>query len=155
MSKRVVIIGSGLGGLTCGYILQQSGYDVTILEQGMQIGGCLQCFYRRGAKFETGMHFIGSAEPEQTMGRIMRYFGLDKSVTLSPLDSEGYNVVSLAGNKFLFPNGREAFIERFAEYFPRQKDAIAKYVEIIDGIAESSTLNSLTSAHRDVQDTGC
>lgn len=150
MSKRVVIIGSGLGGLTCGYILQQSGYDVTILEQGMQIGGCLQCFYRRGAKFETGMHFIGSAEPEQTMGRIMRYFGLDKSVTLSPLDSEGYNVVSLAGNKFLFPNGREAFIERFAEYFPHQKDAIAKYVEIIDGIAESSTLNSLTSANRDI-----
>ncbi len=150
MSKKVVVIGSGLGGLTCGYILQKSGYDVTILEQGAQIGGCLQCFYRRGAKFETGMHFVGSAEPDQTMGHILRYFGLDKDMALSPLDTNGYNTVSLAGNKFLFPNGREAFMERFSDYFPKQKDALAKYIDIINQIAESSTLNSLTSNKRDV-----
>ena len=35
----VIIIGSGLGGLTCGYILQKNGYHVTILEQGAQLGG--------------------------------------------------------------------------------------------------------------------
>lgn len=60
-SHRVVIIGSGLGGLSCGLILSRAGYDVTVLEQGTQPGGCLQCFTRRGVKFETGMHFIGSA----------------------------------------------------------------------------------------------
>lgn len=150
MSDKVIIIGSGLGGLTCGYILQKSGYDVTILEQGTQIGGCLQCFNRRGAKFETGMHFIGSASPEQTMGKIMRYFGLTDSVQLSALDHSGYNTVSLAGDKFRFPNGREAFLERFGGYFPHQKDALVKYIEIIDKIAASSALNSLTSERRDV-----
>ena len=59
--KKVIIIGSGLGGLSCGTILAKNGYAVTVLEQGVQVGGCLQCFSRRGAKFETGMHFIGSA----------------------------------------------------------------------------------------------
>ena len=147
--SKVVIIGSGLGGLTCGYILQKSGYDVTILEQGVQIGGCLQCFYRKGAKFETGMHFIGSAMPDQTLGKIMRYFGLDESVKLSSLDTNGYNTVSLAGEEFRFPNGREAFMEQFSSYFPKQRDALAKYIEIIDTIAASSTLNSLTSTTRD------
>ena len=67
MSKKVIVIGSGLGGLTCAYILLRNGYDVTVLEQGAQPGGCLQCFSRRGVKFETGMHFIGSAAPGQTM----------------------------------------------------------------------------------------
>jgi all-trans-retinol 13,14-reductase len=36
--SKVIIIGSGLGGLTCGYILQKNGFDLTILEQGIQIG---------------------------------------------------------------------------------------------------------------------
>lgn len=65
--KRVIIIGSGLGGLSCGVILAKNGYHVTLLEQSQQIGGCLQCFYRHGAKFETGMHFIGSAAEGQTL----------------------------------------------------------------------------------------
>ena len=93
--SKVVIIGSGLGGLTCGFILQKNGYDVTVLEQGVQIGGCLQCFVRKGVKFETGMHFIGSALPGQTMHRMMRYFGLDKDMILSPLDTSAYNRDSL------------------------------------------------------------
>ena len=68
MSKqRVIIIGSGMGGLSCGVILAKNGYEVTVLEQGVQIGGCLQCFSRRGARFETGMHFIGSASEGQTL----------------------------------------------------------------------------------------
>ena len=45
--KKVVIIGSGLGGLSCGVVLAKNGYDITVLEQGDQIGGCLQCFTRR------------------------------------------------------------------------------------------------------------
>ena len=32
--SEVVVIGSGLGGLTCAFILQKNGYDVTVLEQG-------------------------------------------------------------------------------------------------------------------------
>ena len=63
--SKVIIIGSGLGGLTCGYILQKNGYDVTILEQSHQIGGCLQCFQRDGVKFDTGMHLIGNAAEVQ------------------------------------------------------------------------------------------
>lgn len=63
--KKCIIIGSGLGGLSCGVILARNGYDVSILEQHYQIGGCLQCFSRKGVKFETGMHFIGSAAPDR------------------------------------------------------------------------------------------
>ncbi len=38
----ILIIGSGLGGLTCGSILSKEGYKVCILEQNPIIGGCLQ-----------------------------------------------------------------------------------------------------------------
>ena len=84
--QQVVIIGSGLGGLSCGVILAKNGYKVTVLEQGIQTGGCLQCFQRRGAKFETGMHFIGSADEGQPLDRLMKYLEIRKDITLSPLD---------------------------------------------------------------------
>ena len=96
--SKVVIIGSGLGGLSCGYILQKNGYDVTILEQGIQLGGCLQCFVRKGAKFETGMHFIGSALPGQTMDRMFNFLDINDQIKLSALDEDAYNTVSLAGS---------------------------------------------------------
>lgn len=148
--SKVLIIGSGLGGLTCGYILQKNGFDVTVLEQGIQAGGCLQCFWRNGAKFETGMHFIGSAAPGQTMDRIFHYFGLDNSVRLSPLDVDGYNTVSICGGDFRFPNGREALAGRLISCFPKEKDAIYRYIDIVSDIARASTLESLVSPSRDV-----
>ena len=40
MSKYdIIIIGSGLGGLQCGYILSKRGYKVLILERQAQPGG--------------------------------------------------------------------------------------------------------------------
>ena len=51
----------------------KNGYDVTVLEQNARIGGCLQCFTRRGTKFETGMHFIGSCDEGQVLHRLLRY----------------------------------------------------------------------------------
>lgn len=147
--SKVVIIGSGLGGLSCGYILQRNGFDVTILEQGAQIGGCLQCFNRNGVRFETGMHFIGSADKGQTMNRVMNYFGM-QDIRLSRLDTNAYDTVFLQGNRFRFANGREQFIDQMANYFPKEKDALVEYVRIIDRIASASTLNSLTSEERDM-----
>jgi phytoene dehydrogenase-like protein len=38
MKYDVIIIGSGLGGLECGYILTKKGYKICILEQHTQIG---------------------------------------------------------------------------------------------------------------------
>ena len=37
--KKVIIIGSGLGGLSTGAILAKNGYDVSVLEQNNQAGG--------------------------------------------------------------------------------------------------------------------
>lgn len=36
----VVIIGSGIGGLTCGPLLSKEGMKVLLLEQSDRIGGC-------------------------------------------------------------------------------------------------------------------
>ncbi|MCI1640630.1 MAG: NAD(P)-binding protein, partial [Bacteroidales bacterium] len=59
MADKVLIIGSGLGGLECGYILAKNGFDVTVLEQSSQCGGCMQSFFRKGQEFDSGFHYVG------------------------------------------------------------------------------------------------
>lgn len=147
--KKCIIIGSGLGGLSCGVILARNGYDVTILEQHYQIGGCLQCFSRKGVKFETGMHFIGSAAPGQTLNKLMRFLNMD-SIQLSQLDTNAYDIVSLAGEQFKFANGREAFLENMGKCFPHEKDALVHYYDTVETVAKASSLHSLRTADSDI-----
>ena len=141
--KKVVIIGSGLGGLSTGVVLAKNGYDVTVLEQGNQIGGCLQCFYRHGVKFETGMHFVGSADEGQILNKMLRYLEIDDKLLLSRLDVDCYNVISINGQKFNYANGQEAFINQMASYFPSQTDNLVQYCQIVNSISTSSSLHTL------------
>lgn len=149
MKKKCIIVGSGLGGLSCGVILSKNGYDVTILEQGSQIGGCLQCFKRNGVKFETGMHFIGSADNGQTLNKLMKYLDLDKDLILNRLNPRAYDIISFEGEKFNFANGKEMFIEQMGSYFPKEIDNLKTYYSLIEKIAQASSLHSLRHAESD------
>ena len=135
MKKRCIIIGSGLGGLSVGVVLARGGYEVTILEQGHQVGGCLQCFTRGGAKFETGMHIVGSLDEGQVFSNYLNFLGVKDRLAFSRLDTAGYDIVSLGGTRFPFANGHEAMIERLGEYFPKEKDHLAAYWRMVDTIA--------------------
>lgn len=143
--KKCVVIGSGLGGLSCGYILSKNGYDVTILEQGEQLGGCLQCFRRDGALFETGMHYIGASEPGQSLNTIWHYLGLNKNVELQRLNPYGYDVISFKGEHYNFANGKEEFVNSLATHFPNSRDELNNYYDLIKLVASSSAMHSLSN----------
>ncbi len=143
MGKSCIIIGAGLGGLSSGAILAKNGYKVLILEKEAQVGGCLQCFRRRGVTFETGMHFIGSASKGQTLYKLLKYLDIAEDIQLFPLDSNGYDVISLAGKRYQIANGRENFINRLSQDFPDERDNITRYYDILEEISWASSLHSL------------
>lgn len=140
---KVIIIGSGLGGLSCGALLAKNGFEVTVLEKEPVIGGCLQCFMRRGAKFETGMHFIGSALKGQTLHKMMNYLEIADKLTLSALNADGYDVVGIAGERFPYAMGRQAFVEQLAAHFPHQRECLERYFDLVTMVASASTIHSL------------
>lgn len=130
-------------------ILARQGFDVTVLEQGAQVGGCLQCFTRKGGKFETGMHFIGSASEGQTLDRLLSFLEVRPDIALSQLDPTGYDVVSLCGQRFRFANGREAFVDQMSGYFPKQRDALERYFDLVEKVASASSMHSLRHVETD------
>ena len=142
MGSRCVIIGAGLGGLSCGAVLARHGFSVTVIEQGKQPGGCLQTFVRDGLKFETGMHFIGSAAQGEILDSLFRYLGIREGLELHELDRNGYEIVTYKGQDFPFRNGRDAFVEGLAEFFPRQRDNLARYMDTVLRASAASSVES-------------
>ncbi|MDR0713181.1 MAG: NAD(P)/FAD-dependent oxidoreductase [Bacteroidales bacterium] len=141
----VVIIGSGLGGLACGYILSKNGYKVAVLEKNRQFGGCLQNFVRKGAKFETGMHYIGSVSPGQTLNQFFKYLSLLDALTFSELDKNGFDIISIGGNRYVYASGYDNFAEKMIEKFPHDAADIRQYVAAIRKVADSSPMYSLSN----------
>lgn len=139
----VAIIGSGLGGLACGAILSKNGYKVVVLEKNKVPGGCLQTFERKGVKFETGMHYIGSMREGETLNRYFKYLSLNDQVQLNELDRNGYDVISFGGKRYPFANSIEPFIETLSRFFPKESASIRKYIRDMGEIASRSPLYSL------------
>ena len=139
----IIIIGSGLGGLACGYILSKNGYKVAMFEQGAQFGGCLQTFKRKGVKFETGVHYIGSMSEGQTLNRFFHYLSLFPGVNISPLDPTGFDVISFKGERYHYAMGYENFVETLAQQFPAERDNLKRYSTAISNVAQSSPFHSV------------
>ncbi len=60
---HIVIIGSGIGGLTASALLAQQGYRVTVLEAQTYPGGCAGTFTHGGYRFDAGATVAGGFQP--------------------------------------------------------------------------------------------
>jgi all-trans-retinol 13,14-reductase len=143
MGYDVIIIGSGLAGLQCGYILSREGLKVCILEKNSQLGGCLQTFTRKGSIFDTGMHYIGAMDDGQALNRFFRYFGLTGKLRLKRMDETGYEVIRYAGKEYKYAMGYERFYETLAEKFPHEREALQKYTGKLKEISSAVDLYNL------------
>lgn len=54
MTKKVVVIGAGFGGMTAAAYLARSGYDVTVVEKNDQVGGRARVIQRGGFTWDLG-----------------------------------------------------------------------------------------------------
>jgi all-trans-retinol 13,14-reductase len=139
----VIIIGSGLSGLLCGYILAKEGMKICILEKNKRFGGCLQSFTRNGQSFDTGVHYFGSMDPGQTLNRYWRYFGLSDSLKLERMNPDGFDRIIIGDKEYPMAMGFENFIEQLLPYFPTEKDILQKYIRSLQEITASFPLYNL------------
>ncbi len=142
MKYNVVIIGSGLGGLACGYILARHGRRVLLLEQGKQPGGCMQSYRRSKQVFDTGLHYVGGLDEGQSLHAAFRYLGL-LDLPWQRLDPEGFDRVTIGDLTFSFAEGYDAFVERLAENFPSERTALQRYADLL----RSSSAQQFAALH--------
>ena len=136
MKYDVVIVGSGLGGLQCGYILAKHGMKVCVLEKNSQAGGCIQSFNRGKHTFDTGFHYVGGLDNGQPLNRLFSYFGL-MDLPWHRMDENGFDEVVIGGKSYMFANGYERFAETLSEQFPHQRENLKKYTAFLQQVSDN------------------
>ena len=134
-NNRVVIIGAGLGGLQCGYILAKNGYDVTVLEQERVVGGCLQSFARRGTLFDTGFHYVGALGEGEALNRLFTYFDL-MSLPWKKLDADCFDEIVIGDKSYPYAMGHDNFYNTLVEYFPHEREGLKNYIALLKRVGD-------------------
>ncbi|MDD4848789.1 MAG: NAD(P)/FAD-dependent oxidoreductase [Bacteroidales bacterium] len=129
----VVIIGSGLGALECGYILSKKGFNVAVLEKNENFGGNLQTFKRGNLEFDTGFHYVGGLGEGQPLHTLFQYFDL-MHLPWHQMDENGFDEVFFNHRSFLFANGFERFSDQLSQQFPHQRQNLKKYSEVLQNV---------------------
>lgn len=122
----VIVIGSGIGGLTAAAALAKRGRRVLVLERHSQLGGLTQAFERGEYSFATGVHYIGGVGgepgPEGQFGRLLDWLS-DGRLRFASVGSP-YDIVRFPGFEFPIETPREAFVARLKTTFPQEIAAI-------------------------------
>ncbi|MGQ0504723.1 MAG: NAD(P)-binding protein, partial [Myxococcaceae bacterium] len=130
----VVVVGSGMGGMSSALILAKDGFMVCVLEQHYRPGGCLHRFFRDRVPFDTGFHYLGGVGPEGTFARYLRFLGVYDKLKFHALDPDGFDVLQFPDFTFKIPNGWAALTQRLIETFPKEKAGILRFAEVCQQI---------------------
>lgn len=150
----VLIIGSGLGGLQCGYILSREGYKVCILEKHHQPGGCLQNFVRDGCVFDTGIHYIGGLEEGQVLNQFFRYFGLMDKLKLRRMNPDAFDIISFEkyGKEYPYAFGHDNFVDVLSQHFPDERKTLENYSLKMKELCNHFPLYNLSDVKMDISE---
>lgn len=137
-----IVIGSGLGGLSCAAYLCAAGKRTLVLESHYVAGGNSQTF-RRAPKgklyeFDVGLHYIGECGPEGLITRVMRGAGLDGRVSYRELDPDGFSTLIFPDVTFRVPTGWERYKKRLQSTFPEEAKALGDVIDIMINVAADS-----------------
>jgi Phytoene dehydrogenase and related proteins len=122
-SKKIVIIGGGLGGLFTGALLAKENYKITVLEKNSIVGGGLQCFKRGDELYETGMHILGGFQEGGNVYKICNYLGIMDKLSIRDTDADSIDSITFFKSKetYNIPKGKDNFINYFSNIFPDEK----------------------------------
>ena len=127
----VVVIGSGLGGLTCGAFLARSGRRVLVLEKHTKIGGYAHTFRRRDFVFESGIHSVPFSASGVLM-HVLRLLGVDARV--EPIELPYMYHYSTPDYSYTLPSRREDIVEQLKGDFPHEAENLDRMFADMAGL---------------------
>lgn len=149
MSQKVydlVVIGGGMGGLTCGVLFAKEGLEVCVLERNKQIGGNLQTYARNKVIFDSGVHYVGGLDDGQNLNQIFRYMGIMDKLKLQKMNEDMMDAIMFSSEPkkmYRHAQGYDRFIKNLADDFPDEEPAIRKYCDEIKSICQKFPLYNL------------
>ncbi len=129
---KVLIIGSGIGGLSSAIILAGLGAEVTVLEKNRTPGGLLRSYCRDGIECPVGVHYLGSLDRGQVLRKFFDYLGVTDGIAVSRMGEGGvidryfFDSPSSHPAHFDMPSGFDAYERNLNKAFPEEENIIVQ-----------------------------
>ncbi len=132
----VIIIGSGLGGLTSAILLGEQGLKATIIERNPLPGGLLRSYTRQGVDCTVGLHYFGPAGEGELLRQIFDILGVTDKLHLRRLGTGGILERYIFDDLiFDLPPTITGFEQALHSICPNESDAIDSIVSAVRSLA--------------------
>ena len=135
-----IVIGSGMGGLAAAALLgKHGGKRVLVLERHYTVGGYTHVFRRRDYEWDVGLHYIGQVHDPRSEARRLFDNITNNILAWAPMP-EAYDRIIIADRSYDLVAGADRFCECLQGHFPRERQAIARYLAIVRACTRRSSL---------------
>lgn len=123
MTSDILVLGSGLSGLTFGALMARcAGRKVRVLEAHEHAGGFGHTFGfgkdENAFRFNAQLHYVWNCGPGRTVDNVLQKLGLGSKVTFERLDPDGFDHMRMPGFALDIPSSQEVLLERLGALFP-------------------------------------
>jgi all-trans-retinol 13,14-reductase len=130
----VIVIGSGMGGMTCAALLAKTGKRVLVLEQHYVPGGFTHVFSRKGYTWDVGVHAVGEVTRKSLPGRLLHAL-TDGALEWASL-GKSYDQFHFPGDfRIDFPDSPEQFRDNLVAAFPNERAGIEQYLALCKSVS--------------------
>ncbi|MBM9519755.1 NAD(P)/FAD-dependent oxidoreductase [Desulforhopalus vacuolatus] len=129
----VVIIGSGISGLTAAALLAKHGKEVVLVEKNRNPGGSIRQFTRKNHAFDIGFHYTGCLGEGEILNLLWQHCGVLDKVNIIPASQGGYDHFEdpATGKVIRGYFSYEHLEEELIANFPHEKNGIKTYLKTI------------------------
>ena len=124
-----VIVGAGIGGLTCAALLGRAGLRVLLVEQHYMVGGYCSTFSRQGFTFDAATHFYPLlGNPDTMTGRLLRELEVPcEWIKMDPVDH--FHLPD--GTRFDVPADFDTYRARLEAAFPHESASLREFFHLV------------------------
>ena len=138
-SADIIVVGSGIGGLTAAALLQERGFSTLVFEKNRYPGGSCSSFQRAGYRFDAGASVFYGFGDNSTSGTLNLHTRIFRK-----LDVEVRTISDPVQIHYHLPNGfslptyynRLAFLDALIARFPHEAEGIKNFYHELDEVYE-------------------
>src|SRR4030042_4003973 len=123
--KNILIIGSGIGGLSAGILLSLLNFRITVVEKNALPGGLMRSYRRAGIDCPVGVHYVGALGKGEPLGKMFNALGIPVDELFYRMGQGGI-IDRYIFDDFTFdlPTNINTYEENLRKTFPEEAAAI-------------------------------
>ena len=135
----VIVIGSGIGGLTAAALLAKSGKSVLVIEAHDRPGGYAHGFNRKRYHFDSGVHLTSGCRKHgyqggQVIYKLISTLGITDQIEFVPVNP--FSQACYPDFRVGLPTSIDDFVETLGRFFPDEVQGLRKLLNLCLQVTE-------------------